>query len=253
MIVNLEYSFNLTFDKSVQNHYFTLRVTPRATPYYKMYDFETNDYLFHTIDGFGNIISFGDLKGSHTSFGIVTKAKFKFISDYYDTDNIFLSHLYLGESEFVRFGPLFIDFIKNIEKTNDLKSFVFYLVNMIFGSFVFERGVTSVDSTIDTLLEHKKGVCQDFAHLLIGILRYYKIPARYVSGFVTGEGESHAWVEYFDGKVWLGADPTHNILITNEPYIKIAHGRDARDTSMNKGVFSGLANQKLAVSTIMEQ
>ncbi|MCK9336732.1 MAG: transglutaminase family protein [Arcobacteraceae bacterium] len=253
MIVNLAYSFNLTFDKSIQNHYFTLRVTPRATPYYKMYDFETNDYLFHTIDGFGNIISFGDLKGSHTSFGIITKAKFQFTNSYYDTDNILFRHLYLSESEFVRFSPLFKDFVKDIENINDLKSFVFSLVNMIFDGFVFERGITSVDSTINTLLEYKKGVCQDFAHLLIAVLRYYRIPARYVSGFVTGEGESHAWVEYFDGQVWLGADPTHNILITNEPYIKIAHGRDAHDTSMNKGVFSGLANQKLSVSTIMEQ
>ena len=78
--------------------------------------------------------------------------------------------------------------------------------------------------------------------MLIAYLRDLKIPARYVSGFVTGEGESHAWVEYFNGKIWLGVDPTHNRIIKNEPYIKIAQGRDALDTAINKGSLSAKAN-----------
>lgn len=253
MIVNLDYKLCLEFDKAVSNHYFSLKVTPRMTPYYNILGIDTNDNLYYTKDGFGNIIGFGAIKEEHSSLEINTKARIEFFDTYYDVENGDLSKLYLFESQFIKYSDDFLGFINNIEYNCDIQKFVQDLVGKIFNSFTYQRGITTSECTIDTLLIYKKGVCQDFAHLMIAVLRYYGIPARYVSGFVSGEGESHAWVEYFDGKIWKGADPTHNILITKEPYIKVAHGKDAYDTTMNKGVFVGKTTQNLIVTASVEQ
>lgn len=253
MIVNLNYRFYIEFCEMVSNHYFALRVTPRKTPYYNILEFETNDNLYHTIDGFGNTISFGNIKEGHDFFEINTKATLKFVENYFDFDESGLSKFYLFESQFVKYSDKFIEFVKELHYTSDIKKFIANISNIIYETFHYERGVTTTDCTIDTLLKHNKGVCQDFAHLMITTLRYFGIPARYVSGFVKGEGESHAWVEYFDGFFWLGVDPTHNVVITNEPYIKVAHGRDAFDTTMNKGVFVGNGTQRLIITSSVEQ
>ncbi len=253
MIVNFDYRFHLEFEELVSNHYFSLKVTPRIAPYYRILNMETSDSLFHTKDGFGNIISFGCVKEEHKSLDISTKGQIEFFDDYYDMDIIDLSKLYLFESQFIKYSDSFLGFIKNIEYNGDIQKFVQDVVGMIFNNFSYQRGVTTSTCTIDTLLAYRKGVCQDFSHLMIGVLRYYGIPARYVIGFVSGEGESHAWVEYFDGSIWRGADPTHNILITKEPYIKVAQGRDAYDTSMNKGVFVGKTTQNLIITASVEQ
>ncbi len=254
MIVNFDYRFCLEFDEYVTSHYFSLKVTPRSAPFYRIINMETNDNLYHTKDGYGNIISFGSIKDEHNIFEINTKGQIEFFDEYYDTQGgSDLSKLYLFESQFIKYSDSFLGFIKNIEYNCNIQSFARYIVNVIFSNFIYQRGVTTTDCTIDTLLTYKKGVCQDFAHLMIAVLRYYGIPARYVSGFVSGEGESHAWVEYFDGTIWRGADPTHNILITKEPYIKVSHGKDAYDTIMNKGVFVGKTTQNLIITASVEQ
>ena len=72
-----------------------------------------------------------------------------------------------------------------------------------------------METTAAEVLERKEGVCQDFAHLMIALCRQRGIPARYVNGFLVGEGETHAWVEIFDGYNWLGFDPTHNCRISD--------------------------------------
>ena len=96
----------------------------------------------------------------------------------------------------------------------------------------------------------KKGVCQDYAHILIALLRMMRIPARYVVGMMIGEGFSHAWVEMEADGRWYGLDPTNDVLV-GENYIKISHGRDYNDCIVNKGVFTGMASQKQDISVIV--
>ena len=104
-------------------------------------------------------------------------------------------------------------------------------------------------------------MCQDFAHLLIGLCRALQIPARYVSGYIVtlgarwrpsrGGGASHAWVEAFTpSHGWRGFDPTNNLL-ANDRYIKIAIGRDYHDVPPTRGTYRGAAvgNLGVAVST----
>ncbi|BBX97195.1 transglutaminase family protein [Mycobacterium lacus] len=109
------------------------------------------------------------------------------------------------------------------------------------------RGTTGVHSSGLEALEKGKGVCQDFAHLSLMVLRSMGIPARYVSGYLhpkrnavigkTVDGRSHAWIEAWTGG-WWAYDPTNDTEIT-EQYISVGAGRDYADVSPMKGIYSG--------------
>jgi transglutaminase-like putative cysteine protease len=253
MNISLQYNFEINFSEPIINHTFSLRVTPRETAYYDIIKFTTNDHLKHTKDGFGNTISFGRIKPEHNIFDINAYAKIRFYANYHEKNigvapELFLFDLRLTDSDTKLLDELYTPNNCSISATamaDEIKS-------IIYNTFEYKQGITTSNCTINKLLEVRAGVCQDFAHLMIAILRRNKIPARYVNGFVVGEGESHAWVEYFDGKYWLGADPTHNILITDEPYIKLAHGRDASDVTINKGLFYGKTVQSMKISAIIK-
>ena len=129
----------------------------------------------------------------------------------------------------------------------------------IYSNFSYTKGITNIETTLDEVLQHKKGVCQDFALILLQLLRTAGIPSRYVSGYVCpnksglrGEGATHAWVEiYTPTQGWLGIDPTNNIW-TMDNHIKLSVGRNFTDCSPVKGTFKGLAKQKLSVSVSVE-
>lgn len=125
----------------------------------------------------------------------------------------------------------------------------------IFKNFAYTKGITNIETTIDEILEIRKGVCQDFAHLLLQLLRTVGIPSRYVSGYICpnasglrGEGATHAWVEiYTPTQGWLGLDPTNNIW-TMDNHVKLSVGRNFYDCTLVKGTFKGFAKQTLSVS-----
>ncbi|HEX3918805.1 MAG TPA: transglutaminase family protein [Caulobacteraceae bacterium] len=131
------------------------------------------------------------------------------------------------------------------------------LSQIIYDSFEYETGVTEADSPIDLALNQGRGVCQDFAHIMIAICRDWGLPARYVSGYVfTNRGESHdrsdpdashAWVQIFLPSLrWVGIDPTNNIP-AGERHVCVAVGRDYADVPPSRGVFKGEAESQLAV------
>lgn len=125
----------------------------------------------------------------------------------------------------------------------------------VFTNFKYIPGITTVESTLDEVWKLKAGVCQDFAHILLVMLRSINIPARYVSGYICphkngmrGEGATHAWVEaYIPTYGWLGLDPTNN-CIASETHVRLAVGRNFSDCSPVKGVYKGAAEHKLEVS-----
>jgi transglutaminase-like putative cysteine protease len=117
--------------------------------------------------------------------------------------------------------------------------------------FTYRKEVTRYDSTTDDFLRLGAGVCQDFTHLMLGLLRRRGIPCRYVSGYLhlegAGEGaaQSHAWIEFFSPIAgWVPFDPTHHRTI-DERYVVVGHGRDYDDVPPNKGIFRGNARESL--------
>lgn len=132
----------------------------------------------------------------------------------------------------------------------------------IYDWFAYVPESTKVDSPIDHALEARQGVCQDFAHIMITMLRRLRIPTRYVSGYLfhgrhdhdrSAEGATHAWLEaLLPGLGWVGFDPTNN-LIAGERHIRTAIGRDYADVPPTRGVFKGDASSQLSVAVRVSQ
>jgi transglutaminase-like putative cysteine protease len=131
------------------------------------------------------------------------------------------------------------------------------LNQLIYEAFDYEAGVTEADSPIDHALSEGRGVCQDFAHIMIAICRGWGLPARYVSGYLLTDRDaghdrsasdaSHAWVEVFLPSLrWVGFDPTNN-AVAGERHVSVAVGRDYSDVPPSRGVFKGEAESRLAV------
>src|ERR1051326_383976 len=135
------------------------------------------------------------------------------------------------------------------------------LNTVIYGAFDYEVGVTQVHSPIAQALAAGRGVCQDFAHIMIAIVRSWGVPARYVSGYLSqrrqdkdrsGDDATHAWVEaYLPSFGWIGFDPTNNIM-AGERHIRVAVGRDYGDVPPTRGTFKGDAESELAVAVTVE-
>ena len=128
------------------------------------------------------------------------------------------------------------------------------LSTYVYNRFKYIKGVTSVETTLDEIWQLKAGVCQDFAHILLMLLRQINIPARYVSGYICanqndirGEGATHAWIEaYIPNNGWVGFDPTNNTLVTDQ-HVRLAVGRNFSDCSPVKGTYKGLPEHILEV------
>jgi transglutaminase-like putative cysteine protease len=108
----------------------------------------------------------------------------------------------------------------------------------------YQLGVTSHQTPAAMALHLGRGVCQDYAHILLSVLRVLRIPCRYVSGHLLGEGAPHAWVEVLLPDEVVAYDPTHRRQTTPN-YITVAVGRDFADVTTTSGVFSGAATGRL--------
>lgn len=127
----------------------------------------------------------------------------------------------------------------------------------LYTQYVYEKmkyvpGKTGTQTTAEEAATLEEGVCQDYAHVMLSLLRMHGIACRYVVGFVCGEGESHAWVEAAAGDTWYGFDPTNGHR-TNDNYLYISYGRDAKDCLMNRGVFVGGGTQRQEVHACLEE
>jgi transglutaminase-like putative cysteine protease len=121
-------------------------------------------------------------------------------------------------------------------------------------------GVTNVSTTAAQAWVSQQGVCQDFTHTMLSLLRGAAIPARYVSGYLHAEepapgqtvlGESHAWVEYWDGD-WQAVDPTNDRAV-GAAHVIVARGRDYADVPPLKGIYAGGESEDLGVSVEITQ
>lgn len=140
-----------------------------------------------------------------------------------------------------------------------LRDALLELNQRIFDEFIYDEDSTTLATPLREVLQHKRGVCQDFAHLLIGCLRSMGLAARYVSGYMEttpppgqekllGADATHAWVAAFiPGWGWQEVDPT-NGCIPDERYITLGWGRDFADVTPLKGVMTGGGKHKLKVA-----
>ena len=157
---------------------------------------------------------------------------------------------YLQASRFVELSPdawkLALDATDGVD---DAWLAALALMKFVHGFLKYESKSTHVHTHMNEVLKDRRGVCQDFAHLMLGLCRSLKTPARYVSGYLATESASatHAWMEAFvPGHGWRALDPTHNRQIT-ETYVKIGHGRDYADVPPVSGNYRGTLERKMEV------
>ncbi len=171
---------------------------------------------------------------------------------------------FLTSTAYVPHVPQLDDLIAAASRSCDgtVSGFVQAASLLIHEKFRYVKGATHVHSSIQDSLSIGAGVCQDFAHLLLGVARQRGLPARYVSGYlvpasaaspdaklqeVVGGFASHAWVEvYLPETGWLGLDPTLGKPLGLQ-HVRVAYGRDYGDVAPVRGVYKGHAGQRLSV------
>ena len=169
----------------------------------------------------------------------------------------------LGASKFAKPSADLLTFMKiaDIEKpVGDPLSAMKLLMRTIYHSFEYEPGITQVHSPIEHVLTGRRGVCQDFSHVMIAVARQWGVPTRYVSGYMFHRGNrdrseadaTHAWVEaWFPSLGWVGFDPTNNVMAM-ERHVRAAVGRDYSDVPPTRGTFKGLAETELSIAVAIE-
>jgi transglutaminase-like putative cysteine protease len=167
---------------------------------------------------------------------------------------------YTFDSPFVRGEPELVEYARESFKPGrPVLEAAFELTKRIYGDFKYEPGVTSIATPLAEVMRARRGVCQDFAHLQIAMLRSFGLPARYVSGYVrthpapgrprlAGADASHAWLSvYVPGFGYVDLDPT-NGTIPKDEHVTVAWGRDFGDVSPVRGVILGGGEHSLNVS-----
>lgn len=127
-----------------------------------------------------------------------------------------------------------------------------HLMHKVHKILEYKPGSTTVETTAQQAFEQRAGVCQDYAHLLIALIRACNVPVRYASGLTLGEGATHAWVEaHLNGK-WVGFDPTRDQMV-DDSYLTLAVGRDWSDCPIERGTMQGFADQTQTVFMQVEE
>lgn len=150
---------------------------------------------------------------------------------------------------------------QNIVRLEDPLSTLHAISNAIHAAFDYDTKATKVDSPIDHALSQKRGVCQDFAHIMIAVARRLGMPTRYVSGYLhhqrsadlrSNPGATHAWVESFVPSLgWVAFDPTNGVAVS-ERHIRVAVGHDYADVPPTRGTFKGNPAAELEVSVVVQ-
>ena len=245
-----------TSDTHQQCRSFKLTITPTASP------LEYEDFN-------GNIVHSFNITQSHPRLIIHAESEVETVPNYErknvpeasfkelkDSPDAYQFAEFLTPSSYIAFDDsLKAEAEKLVNLTrSDVWSEAKKIGTHIFKTFKYSPGTTSVKTTAQDALNLRSGVCQDFAHVMIGLCRLHGIPARYVSGYffnITrrhGEIEaSHAWVEvYIPNLGWTGFDPTHDRDV-DERYIKVATGKDYADIIPVSGTYRGGVTEKLDV------
>jgi transglutaminase-like putative cysteine protease len=267
------------YDASVREAVMEVWMQPQKGARQRLVSFEMETdppaQLFSYADAFGNAVYHFDVPQPHQRLTIQVRAAVetqpaaplpagldmgewdRLRSDFVRGENFdFLRpHGFAVETEALR------AFVaeKQIEalRARDPLSAVRALNALIYEAFAYETGVTHAESPIDEALNARRGVCQDFAHIMITVCRAWGIPARYISGYLFNDrragdrsdpDSTHAWVEVFlPSTRWIGLDPTNNIEV-GERHVAAAMGRDYGDVPPSRGVYKGDADGELAVA-----
>jgi transglutaminase-like putative cysteine protease len=224
-------------------------------------------------DHFGNAVHHFDIPGRHTQLVINARSLVESLprpeppealgpeawdeldalvggGDYWDM---------LMPSHFAQPTDALLDFARELDlrRRGDPLTVLRELNSAIYNAFDYVPQSTTAESPIDEALGTRKGVCQDYANIMVALARHLRVPCRYVSGYLfhrveyndrSAQDATHAWVETLLPELgWVGFDPTNNLL-AGQRHIRVAVGRDYADVPPTRGVFKGAAESELSVA-----
>ena len=296
MRYTLSHITRFTYSAPISEGVTELRLQPRSEANQRCLSFGVSTTptarTFAYRDGLGNTVHFFDVPGRHEQLEIASEALVEVAAPTWDVPGLAPGPIApdaapgplphdawerliasrdtgvhyddLSASFFALFTPALRAFHEELVLPEEIDplALALRLTERVHALMAYNPGSTNVDSPIDEALASRRGVCQDYSHIMIALCRLRGLPARYVSGYLfTGGGEggqsdpdaSHAWVEVWLPTVgWLGLDPTNN-LVAGERHIRVAVGRDYADVPPVRGVFKGGAESTLHVAVQVAQ
>lgn len=256
-LLSYHYHLRIDLDAPVTMHRFTLRCTPASDARQRITQVQNfvfpADYLSESRDNWGNALLYGSCRRGHTSFEAnVCGQAVVGLADCVPSDNPERDRIFRYPTPLTAADDGLRRFADGLRISGDELQQAEAVMAAVHSALRYQPGSTTVQTTAAQALSAGCGVCQDYAHVMLAVLRCQGIPCRYVVGMLMGEGESHAWVEVLCRNGWYAFDPTHNCR-AEDTHIKISHGRDYQDCSINRGVFFGTAEQKREISVIVTE
>lgn len=261
-LFSFSYSMHLSLTSPVTRHSYALRCLPPDTARQMVsgvtYTVLDDEKPSHSFDSFGTPLLTGYIERPHTAFGFSVTGKAELRPDVFEQSPD--AALYRCESGLTRPGPALTALHDSLASlSGDGMGFVpdnapaaraFAMMHAVYARMRYQPGATFVSTTAEQALAGGAGVCQDYVHILLALCRMERIPARYMAGLMGGEGATHAWCEVWHDGVWYPIDPTHDCpaLIG---YLELAHGRDAADCPLDRGIWYGSAGQTQTVTATL--
>lgn len=276
MLYSIQHQTRFRYDSPVSESIMELHMQPRTEGRQRCLNFfvkvNPKARVLQYRDHLGNHVHHFSVAAKHTQLLITTEATVEVtpadalpgllsLSAWDELDCILarVDHWeFLMPSDYAQPSPLLQELALQLDlrRREDPLSLLIEINRGLYERFDYATRHTHVHSPIDHALSGRRGVCQDFAHIFIALLRQLRIPARYVSGYLyhnrqnpdrSADGSSHAWVEaMLPGLGWIGFDPTNNLL-AGERHIRTAIGRDYSDVPPTQGIFRGGASSELDV------
>ncbi len=258
-VLHFEYKMEITYEQYVGKCYFTIKCIPKEDARQHLLKLKLSilpktGYSFG-MDSFGNRQIYGCETEPHNQFVFQSTGDVEILQT--DYEEIIMDEMIgifcvphgkcvpsFGLSEYYR--------TYDFSKCRNDYEICMTLMHKLHQDFSYVAGVTQVNTTAEEAWKLGRGVCQDYAHIYITLLRMAGIPARYVCGLIIGEGASHAWVEVLYRDKWIAFDPTNDCLVLDH-YIKLGHGRDADDCAINRGLMWNGGAQSQTISVLVEK
>lgn len=245
------YDLTLAFSQPIARHTFLFRFSPPTDARQQLWGMETRctpvSQLPLTRDAFGNGCACGHIEETHRMLTLSVRGDVLVRGGPIETR---CSEFYVRQTALTEADARILALGEGLSGTPE--EVALRIAERIHAQIGYQKGVTCEATSARQALDLGAGVCQDMAHLLLSALRARGIAARYVAGLIPGEGETHAWVDVYDGARFVGVDPTH-LRLADDTYLTVNVGRDGRDCAINRGVFSGAAGQSMDVCARMTE
>ncbi len=276
IVYRVQHATRYRYDAPVSQCQSEVRLSPRALPWQTVLDATINTtpaaaWSATRTDYFGNEVHTFWIQERHDRFATVATSLVRVeprapVADstaWESARDIIAAHAtpdtlaafeFVFDSPLVAAGPELAAFARpSFERGRPLLDAVDELSHRIFTEFAYKPASTSIDTPVLETLRLKRGVCQDFSHVMIGALRSLGLAARYVSGYLRsgeehqGAEASHAWVGVFVPEHgWIDVDPTNDVR-ANQAHVTLAWGRDYADVTPVKGIALGGGKQLVDV------